>query len=159
MDEANIDTRIGIVTTVLEAFGRQDLDSVLAHIAPDIEWHYHVGTQPVVGRDTMAKVLAKLGAHQRDSRWRAIRWAETGNTLLIEGVEDYLNPDDRRAQVPYMGAYEFDEDNRIVAWRDYFDLALLMKSDRGEPMDAWVAALIEAEPDDGSSDQRAVPDR
>ena len=45
-----------------------------------------------------------------------------------------------------MGAYDFDADNLITAWRDYFDLELLMKSDRGEPMDVWVQALIDAEP-------------
>lgn len=139
MDES----KISIVTACLEAFGRKDVDGAMSHVAPDIEWHYHVGSRPVIGRDTMRKVLTKLGEHQLDSRWRAVRWAETDDTLLIEGVEDYLTPDDRRAQVPYMGAYEFDADNLIVAWRDYFDLDLLMKSERGEPMDVWVEALLD----------------
>ena len=142
MDES----KISIVTACLEAFGRKDIDGALAHVAEDIEWHYHVGSRPVIGRDTMGKVLTKLGQHQRDSRWRAIRWAEVGDTLLIEGVEDYLTPEDRRAQVPYMGAYDFDADNRITGWRDYFDLDLLMRSERDEPMEDWVKALIDAEP-------------
>jgi len=140
------ESKIEIVTAVLKAFGSHDIDGAMNHIAPDIEWHYHVGTRPVVGSDTMRKVLTKLGEHQRDSRWRPIRWAETGNTLLIEGVEDYLNPQDHRAQVPYMGAYEFNVDNQITAWRDYFDFELLMKSDRGEPIEAWVQTLIDADP-------------
>ncbi len=139
-------SKISIVTACLDAFGRKDVDEAMVHIAPDIEWHYHVGTRPVIGRDNMRKVLTKLGQHQLDSKWRAVRWAETGDTLLIEGVEDYLNPDDRRAQVPYMGAYGFDAGNRITGWRDYFDLDLLMRSERGEPMEAWVQALVDAEP-------------
>jgi len=140
------ESKIEIVTTFLKAFGRQDIDRAMSHIAPDVEWHYHVGTRPVIGSEHVRKVLNKLGQHQIDSRWRTIRWAEAGNTLMIEAVEDYLNPKDHRAQVPYMGAYDFDADNLITAWRDYFDLELLMKSDRGEPMDVWVQALIDAEP-------------
>lgn len=139
-------SKISVVTACLEAFGRKDIDGAMSHIAPSIEWHYHVGTRPVTGHDNMRKVMTKLAQHQLDSRWRAIRWAEVGDTLMIEGVEDYLTAEDRRAQVPYMGAYEFDADNRIVAWRDYFDLDLLMRSERGEPMEAWVQSLIEAEP-------------
>jgi limonene-1,2-epoxide hydrolase len=143
MDES----KINIVTACLEAFGRKDIDGAMSHIAPDIEWHYHVGTRPVAGRENMRKVLTKLGQHQLDSRWRAIRWAEVGDTLMIEGVEDYLTAEDRRAQVPYMGAYDFDADNLIIAWRDYFDLDLLMKSERGEPMEVWVQSLVDAEPE------------
>ncbi len=141
MDES----KISIVTACLDAFGRKDIDGVMRHVAPDITWHYHVGTRPVVGRDTMGKVLSKLVEHQLDSRWRAIRWAEVGDTLLIEGVEDYLTPEDRRAKVPYMGAYDFDADGLIVGWRDYFDLELLMRSERGEPMEEWVRSLVDAE--------------
>lgn len=143
MDES----KINIVTACLQAFGRKDIDRAMSHIAPHIEWHYHVGTRPVTGRDNMRKVLTKLGQHQLDSRWRAIRWAEAGDTLMIEGIEDYLTTEDRRAQVPYMGAYDFDANNQITAWRDYFDLDLLMKSERGEPMEVWVQALVDAQPE------------
>lgn len=136
------ETRIDIVRAIFEAFGRHDIDGVLDHIAPDIVWHYHVGTRPVIGRENMARVLTKLGQHQRDSRWRPIRWAESGNSLLLEGVEDYLNPDGRRVQAPYMGVYEFDG-KLVTAWRDYVDLALLLKSDAGEPMDEWVQTLVD----------------
>lgn len=136
------ESKIDILTALLKAFGEHDVDQAVSYMAPDVEWHYHVGTRPVIGRENVRKVLDKLGRHQRDSRWRPVRWAETGDTLLVEAIEDYLNPHEHRAQVPYMGAYDFDADNLITGWRDYFDLDLLMKSDRGEPMDVWVQALV-----------------
>ena len=64
------ESKIEIVTTFLKAFGRQDIDSAMSHIAPDVEWHYHVGTRPVIGSENVRKVLNKLGQHQIDSRWR-----------------------------------------------------------------------------------------
>ncbi len=140
------ESKIEIITAVMKAFGRQDIDSAMSRIAPDVEWHYHVGTRPVIGHDNMRKVLTKLGGHQLDSQWRSLRWAETGSTLMIEGIEDYGTAEGRRVQVPYMGVYEFNDDDLITGWRDYFDLELMMKSDRGEPMDVWVQALIDAEP-------------
>ncbi len=139
------EARIDLVKAAMAAWGRHDVDEVLARVSPDIVWHYQVGSRPVHGREAMGKVLNRLKDHQLDSRWRVTRHAETDNTLFIEAVEDYRNPDGHRVRAPYMGVYEFDGD-LISGWRDYVDMGLLMKSEAGEQPPEWLESLIGDDP-------------
>lgn len=137
-------TKITIIEAALAAWGRHDIDELLAHVSDDIEWHYQVGSKPVVGRAKMRKLLERLKDHQLDSQWRLVRHAEAADgSVLIEAVDDYRNPAGHRVQVPYMGVYEFDG-AKIVAWRDYVDLGLMTAAEHGEPTPEWLAALITA---------------
>jgi limonene-1,2-epoxide hydrolase len=134
-------SRLDVVKAVMGAWARHDVDELLTHIHPEIEWHYQVGSRPVNGVDAMRKLLDRLKDHQLDSKWRVVRHAETDDTLFIEAVEDYTNPTGQRVQAPYMGVYEFDGP-LIRAWRDYVDLGLIMKGESGEPLDPWIEDLI-----------------
>lgn len=134
--------RIEIIRAIMEAWGRHDIDTVLSHVADDIEWHYHVGSRPVRGRDNMRKMLEKLQHHQLESRWRLVRSAEAGDAVFIEAIDDYVNPTGNRVQAPYMGVYEFDG-RTVTAWRDYVDLAEMSKAETGEPLADWVQTLVD----------------
>ena len=138
--------RVGVIEAAMAAWARHDVDGVLAHVTDDIEWHYQVGSRPAVGRDAMRRVLERLKDHQVDSKWRIVRSSQTGDLVFIEAVDDYRNPDGHRVQVPYAGVYRLDGD-RIAEWRDYVDLGLLMKGERGETPDEWLLPLIEAKPE------------
>ena len=133
--------RVEIVRAIMAAWGRHDIDAVLAHVADDIEWHYHVGSRPVRGRDDMRKVLEKLQHHQLESRWRLVRHAEADDAVFVEAIDDYVNPAGHRVQAPYMGIYEFDG-VAVTAWRDYVDLAEMSKAENGEPLAEWVEDLV-----------------
>lgn len=138
------------VMAIMEAWSRSDVEGVLAQVTDDIEWHYQVGSRPVVGRDTMAKLLAKLAGHQLDSAWRIIRHATReeadGRTaLFVEAVDDYRNPDGNRVVVPYAGVYEI-VDGKVAAWRDYVDKGLMGQAEVGESLPEWVDALTSRPP-------------
>lgn len=135
--------RIDVIRSAMAAWARHDIDGVLEHVSPTIEWHYQVGSKPVLGRDRMRKMLEGLQQHQRESKWRLVRYAEADGFVMIEAVDDYTNPDGHRVRVPYMGVYEFDA-MTITAWRDYVDLGLIMKAEAGEEPGEWLASLIEA---------------
>ncbi len=135
------DKKIDVVKAAMGAWGRHDIDELLTHIHPDIEWHYQVGSRPVNGLDGMRKMLERLKDHQLNSRWRVVRHAETDDTVFIEAVDDYTNPAGSRVQAPYMGVYEF-EGMLIKAWRDYVDLGLIMKGESGEELPPWLEELV-----------------
>ncbi len=141
-DVAMATGRVSVVEAVMAAWARHDIDELLTHISPDIEWHYQVGSRPILGRDDMAKMLDRLKAHQLDSKWRLVRHAESGDCVFIEAVDDYRNPDGHRVQAPYMGVYEF-EGPLISAWRDYVDMGIMMKGEAGEELPEWLAALVD----------------
>ncbi len=136
------DGRIETIKTVMGAWARHDIDELLNHIDEDIEWHYQVGSRPVIGRDNMRKMLERLKDHQLDSQWRLVRHADAEDSVMIEAVDDYRNPDGHRVQVPYMGVYEFNGP-LISAWRDYVDLGVMMKCEGGEPLPEWLEPLVD----------------
>ena len=93
------------------------LDGRSYAVTDDIEWHYHVGSRPVIGVEAMRKMLERLKDHQLDVNWRVTRHSETEDGPLIEAVDDFKSPSGHRVQVPYMGAYRF-EGELISSWRD-----------------------------------------
>lgn len=137
--------QVDTVAAVMGAWGRKDIDGLLAHISPEIEWHYQVGSPPVSGLAAMTKMLDRLKDHQLNSKWRLTNWAANGDLLFIEGVDDYENPTGQRVRVPYAGVYRFDGD-LICEWRDYVDLGLLMKGESGEAAPEWLEPLLGAAP-------------
>ncbi len=150
-DSSQFDVRrvgpISVVEETMLAWANHDIEGVLEHVADDVEWHYHVGSMPVHGKEAMGKFLARLASHQLDSRWRirraVIKDEGDRTAVLLEGVDDFATPEGDRVVVPYMGVYEL-VDDRIVAWRDYVDLDLLTKTQSGEPVPGWVAKLTDS---------------
>ena len=107
---------------IMEATQAQDNERFLGFLADDVEYHYHVGSPPVRGKDGVRRFLAKYRTIAEDVVWRVDRTAESGDFLFIEGYEEYT---DKRTGVrvahPYMGIMEF-RDGKIVKWRDYFEM-------------------------------------
>ena len=130
------------VRGLIEDWKRGDLDAVLARVHDDVVYHYHVGTRPVVGKARLRRLLESLAGRQKQIRWRIVHHAQNGRTLLVEGLDDYVNDEGRRVRTPYMGIFEFDA-GLIRGWRDYLDLAVLQRLEAGEEMPEGFDALID----------------
>ena len=100
----------------------QDDKGFLDCLTDDIEYHYHVGTRPLIGKEWVQKFLNKYREITTDVVWRVDRYAEKDDCLFIEGYEEYrdLRTDEVIAH-PYMGVLEF-RDGKISKWRDYFEM-------------------------------------
>jgi len=122
MNDAQLaEPKIDIVHRIQQAIERKDLDSFLDFFAPHVEYHYHVGSRPLIGVEWVRKFMLKYWKNNREGTWVIVRHAETGNAILMEGREEYTNADGQTVRHPYMGVIEF-EDGKIVAWRDYFQM-------------------------------------
>lgn len=115
--EAKIDT----IRRLQAALQQKDLPGFLSFFDPDVEYHYHVGTRPLIGIAWVEKFMLKYWRNNRDAVWIIDRHAEAGDFLFSEGREEYLNADGHKVSHPYMGVIEFRE-GKIVAWRDYFQM-------------------------------------
>ena len=67
--------------------------------------------------------MQKFGAGMTDMFYEQTLMIEQGNMLFVEGTENYTKKG-KKISVPYAGVVEFRGD-KIVAWRDYFDLKSL----------------------------------
>lgn len=140
-------SHIDIVRSLIAHWQQGELDAVLALLADDIEFHYLVGAPPLTDKQKIRRFFEAMAQQQSQNRWRIIHYAENGPLLLVEGIEDFVNADGHRVQVPYMGAFEI-RDGKIVRWRDYLDPALMDRSARGETHADWIVKLL-AELDSG----------
>jgi len=107
---------------IMAATQAQDNERFLGFLTDDVEYHFHVSSPCVRGKEGVRKFLSRYRTIAEDVVWRVDRVAETGNCLLIEGYEEYTDKrtGDRVAH-PYMGVMEF-RDGKISHWRDYFEM-------------------------------------
>ena len=110
------------VRAVMQANMDQDDEAFLSYLTDDIEYHYHMGSRPLLGKEWVAKFLNKYREITADVLWRIDNFAEKDNKLFVEGYEEYLDTrTNERIAHPYMGIFEF-RDGKISHWRDYFEM-------------------------------------
>lgn len=130
------------VEAIIAAWKNKDIDGVLAQLSDDVEYHYLVGQRPLMGKEWVRKFLERFGVHiSETNNWRITRSAESGNALLLEGVDDYLDTDGNHICYPYMGTFEF-KDGLVSHWRDYADAGLIARIKEGEELPAWLRTLV-----------------
>lgn len=117
------DSAIDVVQRFCDAFGKGDLDEILAFLAPDAVYH-NIPLDPVVGTEAIRATLAGFTTGIDSIEFRVDHIAAAGNVVLTERVDIFGSPD-RTISLPVMGAFEV-AGGRITAWRDYFDLNQFM---------------------------------
>ena len=119
------------IHAVMEANADGDNEAFLEFLTDDIEYHYHVGSRPLLGKEWVRKFIHKYREITADVLWRIDRYAEKDNCLFVEGYEEYTDQrTNERIAHPYMGIFEF-RDGKIAKWRDYFEMNL-RKEDLGK---------------------------
>lgn len=134
---------IDTLRAVIAAWERLDVEGVLAHLHDEIIWNNSGGIRrPVEGKEAMRKALLAMKGNIAESRWRLFDWAEKGDVVWMEGVDEFLRKDGILIVVPYAGVLEF-EGPVIRRWREYFDGRLQEKMLAGEGVPATVEAMLD----------------
>jgi len=116
------DRKLEVLAALQVANQLKDKAAVLALVTADVEYHYHVGSKPLIGREKIGKFLDYHWGHTTDAVWSIQTHAVTGDKLLVEGTEELTDTNTgQRVHTPYMGIFEF-RDGLIARWRDYFQL-------------------------------------
>ncbi len=109
-----------IVTALIEACERRDLDAVCALVTDDIEYD-NVPIGKVHGPDGVRSVLSGgVTAAASQVEWVVHRQVENGDTVMNERTDRFL-VDGRWIEIPIAAVFEV-RDGRVALWRDYFDL-------------------------------------
>jgi len=112
---------IEVLNKLQAANVRRDKAAILALVTPDVEYHFHVGTKPLVGVEGISKFLDRYWAMASELVWRIDHHAENGDKLLVEGYEEFVDTNTgKKVAHPYMGIFEI-RDGKIAKWRDYFE--------------------------------------
>ena len=129
------------VKSLIMGWRRKDLAAVLELCADDIVWYSHVGSPPIVGKTAMRGFMEKLSDQMPVVRWRIFHYAESGDVVFTEGVDDFTAPDGKTVTFPSAGVLRF-RGGQIVGGRDYFDRASFDRFKAGEPPAEHMSALM-----------------
>ena len=132
---------IDIYKAVMTAWRQGDVETVMTYFTDDIEFHSLVGREPHRGSEEVRTFLNQLRDAMSENNMRIFRFEQSGDDLLVEGVEDFVDQEGRRIQIPYMGAYRF-RDGKVERWRDYFDPAIAERTRNDEPMPDHLKELV-----------------
>ncbi len=135
--------QIATVSAIITSWQSGDVDGVMQHLHPDIEWHFAAGNAaPLNGTTAIREWLNGFVKNIAETRWRVTDYASKGDTLFVEGIEDYDTAAGETILIPYAGVFEF-RDGLVIGWRDYFDRELGNRQRAGEAVTPWVKALAE----------------
>ena len=121
-----------VVQEFCAAFGTKDLKTI-ERLLDDQAVYHNVGMEPAVGKDaSMASIKGFLDMSE-SLAFEIHHLAAEGDTVLTERT-DTMTVNGITAPIAVMGSFEV-RDGRIVAWRDYFDMALVGRLMAGEDVD------------------------
>ena len=111
------------VLNLVEAWARRDIDFMMAQFADDAIFE-NVPMELIVGKDDIRAANQAFMAMYREAPWEIHHIVEAPDgTVLTERSDIFILNDGRRTECRVMGAITVNDDNLIVHWRDYFDLA------------------------------------
>ncbi len=134
--------KLKVMKALIAAWSKGDVDGALAHMHEDIVWHYAASVAPPLkGKVKARKFLENFKSQISEVRWRIFDYAENGDRLFVEGVDEYLSKDGGLVAAPYAGVIEFSGD-LIIGWRDYVDLGVVAAQKAGAALSPQVETLI-----------------
>jgi limonene-1,2-epoxide hydrolase len=108
----------------IKAMEKKDYDSAVALIAPDCEYT-NIPMSTVRGPEGVRAVLEPFFAPIEENDFRILRTAVDGGTVFIERLDRHRTASGW-FELPVAGVLEV-EGGKIKVWREYFDLATIMK--------------------------------
>jgi limonene-1,2-epoxide hydrolase len=111
------------VRAFFEAWVERDPDRLTSFFAPDGTWT-EANRDTAKGPDEIRPVFELQTGFASDFSFEFKRLEVVDDTVFTERVDRFVINDTPMA-VPVAGIFEFDDDGRISAWRDYYDWSLL----------------------------------
>jgi len=131
-----------VLQAVIAAWQAHDVEGVLAHVTDDIVWRNSSGHAPAIrGKAEMRKALQAMAPQIQTNKWRIFDYAEDGDRLFMEGVDEFWLTGGQHVAIPYAGVLEF-RGAQIREWREYFDGRISLAMKGGAPITDEVREMI-----------------
>lgn len=112
-----------IVRDFCAAWSNGNLDELVDAFADDAVYH-NIPMAPLEGKDAIRTFLGGMvGGMASEVHFEILTQLVSGFTVMNERI-DTLVMGDKTVQLPVCGVFELNEDGKIKAWRDYFDMAM-----------------------------------
>jgi limonene-1,2-epoxide hydrolase len=110
-----------VVLSLIGRINDTDDEAVLASFAPNAMYRVNAWNEPVVGVNAISQDFERQHALWSEPRVEVINIASTGKVVFTERV-DTVHMMGRDIESHMVGVFEVDDNDKIVSWRDYFDM-------------------------------------
>jgi limonene-1,2-epoxide hydrolase len=110
-----------IVRSFIAAWSRNDLDEIMSYFAADCVYH-NMPVEPARGSEPTRAMIKGFSSMATKVEWVLHQIAESEAGVVLTERTDRFEIGGRWVELPVMGSFEL-RGGKIVAWRDYFDLA------------------------------------
>lgn len=117
-------TPLEIIKAMTDAMAIKDYDAALPWFTEDCEYT-NLPMGSVTGPAGVRSVLEPFFAPTIENEFRILRVAVDGDTVFTERLDRHLI-DTGWVELPVTGVFEI-RDGKIAVWREYFDLATIVK--------------------------------
>lgn len=108
-----------VVRAELDAWHGLDVDEIVGHFHPDGIWD-NVALGAHHGHTEIRAAVEGYVRRTESAELRLLNIAVNGNIVLTERLDEMVY-DGNKVSARCMGAFEV-KDDKIIAWRDYFDV-------------------------------------
>ena len=117
------DSPTQVVQAFCDAWGRRDLDAIIAAVTDDCVYH-NIPMDPVVGPEAIRTFIEGFTTGVDKIEFRMLNIGAAGDVVFTERVDVFAYPD-KTVELPVAGIFEV-RGGKIAAWRDYFDVNQFM---------------------------------
>jgi limonene-1,2-epoxide hydrolase len=115
-----------LVTEFCRLWANPDPQELAGYFTEDAVYH-NIPMQPVRGRGAIKEFIAGFLAQFDGVDFTVHRQVSKGNLVLNERTDVLRRKDGLATRLPVAGVFEIAGD-RIAAWRDYFDMAVITQA-------------------------------
>ena len=112
---------IETVEAFIGAWGDKNIDQIMDCFTSDCIYH-NIPMEPMEGTEEIRKFIEGFVAMASEIDWEVHHISETAKGAVMTERTDKFKIGERWIALPVMGTFEF-QDDKISAWRDYFDAA------------------------------------
>lgn len=116
-------TNEDVIRRFCEAFPRRDVEELLGFFTDDAVYH-NIPLAPAVGTEAIREALEMFVPASPAIEFELVNIASSGPIVFTERI-DRMTLAGNPVELPVAGVFEL-ADGKITAWRDYFDMQMLM---------------------------------
>ena len=98
----------------------QDVEGIISSFS-DNPFYHNIPMEPLISKESIRGFVAPFLATVTKVEWKVLFIAEDENGVVLTERVDSFEFGDKLVSLPLMGTFEFEGD-KLVRWRDYFDL-------------------------------------
>jgi limonene-1,2-epoxide hydrolase len=115
-----------LVTEFCKRWSSADPEELAGYFTEDAIYH-NIPMEAVQGREAIKQFIAGFVGMVDGIDFNVHRQVSDGSVVMNERTDVLRRKDGGEVPLPVMGVFEV-QDDHIVAWRDYFDMAAIAKA-------------------------------